>query len=315
MSSNVISGARQARAPPQHEIAPPEYPSRVLAAYLELVRPANVATALADVLAGFAVAGLGNPSALPWLLLSSASLYAGGIVLNDVFDRRVDHTERPERPIPSGRVPVCGAAALGGCLLATGVVTAVIGARQAGLVAVAIAAAVLLYDGWSKASPVLGPANMGLCRGLNLALGMASVPGTLTVYWPLCAIPLAYTAGVTLLSRGEVSGGRRSSATLSLSLVAFSIAGLVYATVSAGRHVWAAMALVALFSWRVIPALAEAHRRPTPVTIREAVKRGVLSLVLLDAALATAFAGLGYGIVLLATAVGAIWLGRRFAVT
>ena len=37
--------------------------------YLELIRPANVATALADVLAGYGVAGLANHSALPWLLV------------------------------------------------------------------------------------------------------------------------------------------------------------------------------------------------------------------------------------------------------
>ena len=46
-----------------------------------------------------------------------------------------------------------------------------------------------------------------------------------------------------------------------------------------------------------------------------AVKRGVLSLVLLDAALATAFVGIGYGLVLLAAALGAVWLGRAFSVT
>jgi 4-hydroxybenzoate polyprenyltransferase len=287
----------------------------VLGPYLELVRPANVATAVGDVLAGFAVAGLGNPSALPWLLVSTACLYAGGIVLNDVFDQHIDARERPERPIPSGRVSVGHAAILGALLLAAGVVTAAIGTSGAGYVGVAIAAAVLLYDSWSKASPVLGPANMGLCRGLNLGLGMASVPGTLAVHWPLCAIPVTYIAGVTLLSRGEVSGGRHSSATFSLLLVALSIAGLLLTTISAGPHVWAALFFTVFFSWRVIPAFVAARRTPTPTAIREAVKRGVLSLVLLDAALATAFAGPGYGLILLATALGAIWLGRVFSVT
>jgi 4-hydroxybenzoate polyprenyltransferase len=296
-------------------MAPSEYPSQVLSAYLELVRPANVATAVGDVLAGFAVAGLGNPSALPWLLVSTACLYAGGVVLNDVFDRHSDSKERPERPIPSGRVPVVHAALLGALLLAAGVVTASIGTREAGYVALAIAAAVLLYDSRTKTSPVLGPANMGLCRGLNLGLGMASVSGTLALHWPLCAIPVTYIAGVTLLSRGEVSGGRHSSATFSLLLVALAITGLLFATMSAGSYVWASLACAALFSWRVIPAFVAARRTPTPAAIREAVRRGVLSLVLLDAALATTFAGPAYGLVLLATALGAIWLGRRFSVT
>ena len=59
----------------------------MLRAYLELLRPANVTTALADVLAGFAVAGLLNQAALPWLLLATACLYGGGIVLNDEIGR------------------------------------------------------------------------------------------------------------------------------------------------------------------------------------------------------------------------------------
>ena len=46
--------------------------------YVELVRPANVATALADVLAGYAVAGMGDsrhsPSLLAWLLLSTTAI-------------------------------------------------------------------------------------------------------------------------------------------------------------------------------------------------------------------------------------------------
>ncbi len=287
----------------------------MLGAYLELVRPANVATALGDVLAGFAVAGLANPRALPWLLVSTACLYAGGVVLNDVFDRNVDAVERPERPLPSGRVSTGRAAALGAILLAAGVLTAALGTGEAGRIAGAIAAAVLLYDGWSKKTPVLGPLNMGACRGLNLGLGMAAVPGTLTDYWTLCLIPSAYIAGVTLLSRGEVSGGRQSSSTFSLLLVAVSIAAVFFVVISTDRHVWPALAVAALFAWRVVPPFVEARQTPTPRAIRAAVKRGVLSLVLLDAALATAFVGIGYGLVLMAAALGAVWLGRTFSVT
>ena len=61
----------------------------------------------------------------------------------------------------------------------------------AGYVAVGIAVAVLFYNSWSKASPVLGPVNMGLCRGLNLGLGMAIVPGTLALKLPWLLIEIA----------------------------------------------------------------------------------------------------------------------------
>jgi hypothetical protein len=51
--------------------------------------------------------------ALPWLVGATMCLYAGGVVLNDFFDRRLDAIERPERPIPSRRVSAASAAALG----------------------------------------------------------------------------------------------------------------------------------------------------------------------------------------------------------
>src|SRR5690625_6499540 len=81
-------------------------------AALELMRPANIITAFADILAGFAAAGgvlaltsSGfdlEPDGVGWLLLATFGLYGGGIVFNDVFDASIDAEERPERAIPSG---------------------------------------------------------------------------------------------------------------------------------------------------------------------------------------------------------------------
>ena len=132
--------------------------------YLELVRPANVATALADILAGYTVAGLPHTPSLAWLLVSTACLYAGGVVLNDVFDREIDRAERPERPIPSGRVSTASAAGLGSGLLAAGILFGVLTNPTAGVVATATAACVLLYDAWGKRQGLLGPVNMGMTR-------------------------------------------------------------------------------------------------------------------------------------------------------
>jgi 4-hydroxybenzoate polyprenyltransferase len=287
----------------------------VLRPYLELVRPPNVATALADVLAGFAIAGLGNLAALPWLAGASACLYAGGVALNDYADRAVDAVERPERPLPSGRVPPAHAAWLGGGLLVVGVGAATVATGAAGLVAAAIAGSVLLYDTWSKRSPVLGPLNMGLCRGLNLLLGVAAVPAALAPRWPVALIAVAYIAGVTTLSRGEVTGGRQRPTLVSLGLVGVALAGLAAVALAPGRHAWTGLAFLVLLAWRVLPPFLAVWKSPTPARIRHAVGRGVLSLVLLDAALAGAFAGPGYSLALVAAALAAGWLARMFEVT
>jgi 4-hydroxybenzoate polyprenyltransferase len=284
-------------------------------AILELLRPPNVATALADVLAGFGVAGLHNRGALPWLLVSTACLYAGGVVLNDVFDRDVDRIERPERPIPSGRVTVGVASALGGALLSGGIAAALLATPAAAGIATAIAAAVLLYDGWGKQYLATGPLNMGLCRALNLLLGVAAVPSALAQAWPVALIPLSYIAAVTTVSRGEVHGGHRRIVSIALVSLGAALAGLVTLALRSGGRALPALAAVVVLGWRVLPAFWAARATLAPATIRTAVKRGVLSLVLVDAAIGAAVAGPAYGAIILVVGIAAGWLARTFAVT
>src|SRR5512143_1178807 len=90
-------------------------PSRAgsLRGWLELVRPPNLFTVPGDVLAGAALAGIAMRTMLTLAsaVLISLLLYAAGLILNDYMDRRTDARERPERPIPSGRVSAAHALA------------------------------------------------------------------------------------------------------------------------------------------------------------------------------------------------------------
>ena len=283
--------------------------------YLELLRPPNVVTAMADVLAGYAVAGLGNGRALPWLLAATAGLYAGGVVLNDVFDRRLDAVERPERPIPSGRVPAAHAATLGSVLLVAGVASAAQATRAAAVIALCIAALVVLYDAWGKHRAAFGPVNMGLCRGLNLVLGMAAVPATMSGHWPLALLSFVYIAAATAVSRGEVSGGKRGPAALALISLIGVVGVLAAIAAGSGPRAVPAIALTIVLGWRVLWPFWMAYKDPRPALIRRAVKAAVLSLVLVDAVISTVYAGPLYGAIVLATAVAAGLLARLFAVT
>jgi 4-hydroxybenzoate polyprenyltransferase len=289
----------------------------VLRGYFELLRPPNVMTAIADVLAGYAVAGRGNPRALPWLVAATACLYAGGVVLNDYFDRELDAVERPERPLPSGRVRPGHARALGAALLVAGVATAAVSSRAAGAFATIMALTIVVYDIRGKHHGVLGPLNMGLCRGLNLVLGIAAVPAAIRGHWALGLLAFVYIAAVTVVSRGEVQGGKRGPAALAL----ISLGGVLLALTAialragVGTSAVAALAITLLLAWRVLPPFWLVYRNPGPVPIRQAVKAGVLSLVLLDASLAAAYAGPLYAAVVLSTAVVAAGLARLFSVT
>jgi len=284
-------------------------------AYLELLRPANVMTALADGLAGFAASGLGNPHALPWLLSANCCLYAGGVTLNDFFDCELDLLERPERPIPSGRVSPAAAGSLGAALLVSGVLAASRAGKSACLIASAIGIAVLLYDSWAKHHMFLGPVFMGLCRGLNLLLGMSAASSALAGRWYLSLLPFVYICGITALSRGEVHGGKRPVAIFSVTCLTLVLISLLALALSPPSPSLWGVTLTLVFAWRVLPPFLQALQDSQPARIRTAVRTGVLSLVLLDAVIGGAFGGVLYSLLILATAILAFGLARLFAVT
>lgn len=282
-------------------------------AYLTLVRPANVVTALADVLAG--AAAVGTLAGLPGLLVATAALYAGGVVLNDVFDADLDARERPERPIPSGRASRTGAGWLGGGLLTAGITAAFAVSATSGAVAAVTAAMILLYDGWAKHHSFAGPVAMGLCRGLNLMLGVSALPASLGAIWPLALLPVAYVAAITAISRGEVHGGGRGTGWLAVALLAAVLGSLAGVQSQQGHLLPYGLFFLALLAWRVLPSFVAAAWNPRPAAIGGAVRAGVLSLILLDATLAAGFAGPVHGLAVLVLWPVSMRLSRLFAVT
>lgn len=296
-----------------------------LRASLELMRPPNIVTAFADILAGAAAAAgvsmlftggeLFQQSELLWLLLSTFGLYGGGIVFNDVFDARLDAEERPERPIPSGRVSKTFASILGALLIILGILSAFMVNQPAGMLALLIAACALYYDARAKHSVLFGPLYMGLCRGGNLMLGAAILPGTLTILWPLVFIPVAYIGAITLISQGEVKGGSKTAGYLAAIVVTLIFGTLLLLAIYFPYSWLTALPFAVLFAGMVIPPFFRAAKNPKPGTIKKAVKRGVLSLIILNSALAAGFAGIWFGLGILLLLPISIACAKLFAVT
>jgi 4-hydroxybenzoate polyprenyltransferase len=289
--------------------------TEILRPYLQLMRLPNLATAAADILAGYAAGGLPVSPAIAWLVAGSVSLYAGGVTLNDFFDRRIDALERPERPIPSGRISPIDAAVFGYLLLGAGIFAAWICSATSGILAAAIACCVLFYNASAKRYAVLGPIAMGLCRGFNLLLGMSANPSMLPERWMLALLPIAYIAAITMLSAGEVKGGNRKNIFAASAIVVAVCCAIGFLSLNPVFQ-WAWALPVALFlGYRVLPALARAHRNPVAANVRAAVKTGVLSLIILDSAIAAGYAGPWYGFAVLALLGLAAGFARIFAVT
>ena len=154
-------------------------------AYIRLARPANIITAVSDILAGVSVSGIfitgRNEFTISpyqyifWLGLSTSCLYSGGVVFNDVFDAELDKLERPERPIPRGLATVRGGTIMGIFLLVLGIYSAYHVSMLSAGIAIAVAFLSLAYDSFFK-HHFLGPFIMGMCRAANLFLGISICP-------------------------------------------------------------------------------------------------------------------------------------------
>lgn len=298
-------------------------------AYLQLTRPANIVTAIADIWAGFAVAGgalvifadqtrlIDSPifQNLLWLTLSTIGLYGGGVAFNDVFDADLDAKERPERPIPSGRVSKQNAALMAFLLLLMGVVSAWQVSTLSASIAFAVAGMAVLYDYWGKHQFIFGPINMGLCRAGNLLLGISAFPVMLESYWYLGFIPLVFVAAITMISRGEVYGKNRRALQGGFLMYVFIILSLAVLGILEGRGIVQVFPFLALFAYMIFPPLVKAIREQVPQLIGKAVKAGVISLIILNASLAAAFAGWQFGVIVLFLLPISIYLAKKFAVT
>ncbi len=284
------------------------------------MRPANIITAVADILAGIAITTVFNGTFLQsWssillLCVSTACLYGGGIVFNDVFDADLDKIERPERAIPSGAISIKEAAILGTVLLSLGIILAFLTNANAGLVALAIAFCALVYDQWAKHHHFFGPLNMGLCRGLNLLLGISIVPAAINNWYILAIAPVVYIFSITMTSRGEVHGGNKTNLYIAAFLYAAVIGFIAYFSYTNGRLLWSLVFLLP-FAWMIFKPLTKAIAEPIGKNIGLAVKAGVLSLILMDASWAATFSSLYPALVICCLLPLSIWLSKFFAVT
>lgn len=282
-------------------------------AFAELTRPANVVTALSDIMAGLAIVGVTfNRIDYPLILgISSMCLYAGGVVFNDVFDHELDRVERPERALPSGRIKRSEAITGGILLLALGIFLAFWQSRLSGFVAIFITTLALFYDWKGKHMRIFGPINMGLCRAFNLLLGMSVYELGVLEHFPVIGIPLIYIAAITLVSRGEVHGGKA---------ITLYFAGFLFLVVHASQLYFAekaefALVFVLAHFILIFRKLRIAIENPVGKNIGLTVKTGVLTLILMNAAWVASSGQWIVALFVLALLTVSLGLAKKFAVT
>jgi 4-hydroxybenzoate polyprenyltransferase len=307
-----------------------------LLAYLQLFRAPNVFTALADVAMGFLFVqqSLLPPLAFSLLAVASVMLYMAGMALNDVYDFEDDLRQRPKRPLPAGRISPVWARWLAFELMLVGVVVGWLGgyaasgnpvAWRSGLTVCLLAASIWLYDAVLKRT-FIGPWLMGVCRFLNVLLGMSIAPGNpaAETWWLFTPEQLfvaggmgTYVAGVTWYARYEAVEGRRGTLVFGTVVMAVGICVLAFFPQLAATQrtffieptfVWP-MA-VFLISVTILRRCFAGALDPQPQRIQAAVKQCLMSIIILNASVCLLTCPWYWAVSVLVLLLPALLLGR-----
>jgi len=262
------------------------------------------------------------------LLASSCLLYMAGMVLNDYFDRDIDAEERPDRPIPSGRVAVRLAKKVGFSMLLAGaalgwVAAFVFGDWRCAVVATVLAGMILVYDRILKQTP-LAPLAMGCCRALNVLLGMSAAASDWHVmHWLVAGGIGTYIVGVTWFARTEARTSNRLQLLLATVVVVGGIGMVAWFPFcadgdlpsenrpsfaldkSANWHLLMGV-MGLLIGWRCFRTVLD----PSPAMVQAAVRHCIFSLVMLDAAACLAVRGPFWAFAILFLLAPTMFLGR-----
>lgn len=125
---------------------------------IELTRPLNVAmVGIAVILSIFISLGEIAPFYITISAILTAMLIAAaGNTLNDYYDIEIDHINRPDRPLPSGKITAMGVWAYASVLFAAGIIFSLFLPLLAVVIAIVNSALLIVYASHLKKSGFFG---------------------------------------------------------------------------------------------------------------------------------------------------------------
>jgi 4-hydroxybenzoate polyprenyltransferase len=291
--------------------------------FLKLTRFPLVFTAVADSAAGYLVTlPQGQPvdfTVLALLAATSASLYACGMVFNDVADYWRDKVLHRERPLPSGAITTLAARRFGLVLVFAAAVFGSLVNFQTGQGVLAVFVLIMFYNFYAKTFAISGAVAMGLVRSANFLLGVLAVApperGLIVLPpWDRGGYAQALVLGgyvffLTLMSTLEERSMSRGLFTVcGLAMSAAPAVGLTLARAPSREQLVAAGALSIALSVALVAHTLASLRALTREAVMRNVRWGVLAIIVVDATFVTARAGWRAGAGVLALAVPALVL-------
>lgn len=264
----------------------------MIGAWWRLLRVSNLPTVWTNVLLGVMLSLPLETSLPPWwplvlLLIAGSCAYLGGMVMNDISDLHLDRETAPDRPLVREDISLPRARAAMNALIVLSMCTFVaalwVSSRtwQPIMLWVALIVAIQFYNMVHRQSAAVAAVLMASCRGL-LVLSAAAATGGISDGAGIGAAAVAcWTAGITLLARGERGGESTAGGwTVLLCLAALAPLGVhaIHDDLPSGPLLGGLVLLVLIW----IPAVV---RHQSARRQGSAIVGAILGLCVLDAAL------------------------------
>jgi len=165
--------------------------------YLSILRPLNGVMSAAAVYVGSAVAGAGfSPSFAVMLGMLITFLISGaGMIVNDIRDLNIDKTNRPDRPLPAGKMKARNAWAYCAVLFIIGNALAIAFLSREALYVTLLASSLLLvYNSYLKRVVMAGHLAISFLVGLAFLYG-GVIAGNYLPVLPLMLLAFLSNAG------------------------------------------------------------------------------------------------------------------------
>jgi 4-hydroxybenzoate polyprenyltransferase len=136
----------------------------------------------------------------------------------------------------------------------------------------------------------------------------------LNQWWFIAFVPVVYIAAITMISRGEVHGGNKAVLYAAAVLYCIVIVAILFLSYM-NTQLWWTIIFLLPFALMIFFALIKAIRSAIPKNIGKAVKAGVIALILMNAAWASAFGAIIVAFLIVLLLPLSLWLSKLFAVT
>jgi len=212
-----------------------------------------------------------------------------GMILNDVFDYNVDKKERPQRPLPSGKIQKTHALYVGIIFLLLANSLSFFASVDSFIISIMMTVLLVAYNYKIKSVSVLGIFILSFIRFLNVLLGFSLFPIHVDVLQ--FSIPVAiFVAGISILAKEETLTKTNK---LVINQI-FIVATILYLSIlSFSLTVHSILFLIIFSTFTILPTLIPAVKK----NLRKIITIQLLSITLLDAYLISLIAeNSSYGI-------------------